>query len=149
MHFMDNGHRWCEVDYSESASGRAWTIHASVVFQGILGALHRLFSGPVQPRLQQEKGHCAGHALSGFARAGSEARSLHAGLHFDVVLDLRPSSPSHGKWYGAELSADNGNMLYVPENCAHGYQTLRDDTEVFYMASEFYTPNCGPRRALR
>jgi dTDP-4-dehydrorhamnose 3,5-epimerase len=65
------------------------------------------------------------------------------GSIFDVVLDLRPDSPSRGKWYGAELSAENGNMLYVPENCAHGYQTLEDGTEVFYMASEFYTPSAA------
>jgi dTDP-4-dehydrorhamnose 3,5-epimerase len=50
------------------------------------------------------------------------------GRMFDVVLDLRPDSPSYGKWRGAELSAENGRMLYVPELCAHGYQTLEDDT---------------------
>jgi dTDP-4-dehydrorhamnose 3,5-epimerase len=60
-----------------------------------------------------------------------------------VVLDLRPDSPSNGKWYGAELSAENGHMLYVPEGCAHGYQTLEDDTDVLYMASEFYTPSAA------
>lgn len=63
------------------------------------------------------------------------------GAIFDVVLDLRPESSSYGKWYGAELSAENGRMLYVPEGCAHGYQTLEDCTEMYYMASEFYTPN--------
>ena len=63
------------------------------------------------------------------------------GAIFDVVLDLRPESPSCGEWYGAELSAENGRMLYVPERCAHGYQTLEDSTEIYYMASEFYTPN--------
>lgn len=62
------------------------------------------------------------------------------GTIFDVVLDLRPGSPSYGKWYGAELSAENGRMLYVPEHCAHGYQTLEEDTEMYYMASAFYSP---------
>ena len=62
------------------------------------------------------------------------------GAIFDVVLDLRPQSPSYRKWYGAELSAENGRMLYVPEGCAHGYQTMEDDTEMFYMTSAFYTP---------
>ncbi len=62
------------------------------------------------------------------------------GTIFDVVLDLRPGSPSCGKWYGAELSAENGRMLYVPEGCAHGYQTLEDGTEMYYMTSAFYTP---------
>jgi dTDP-4-dehydrorhamnose 3,5-epimerase len=63
------------------------------------------------------------------------------GAIFDVVLDLRPGSPSYGKWYGAELSADNGRMLYIPEHCAHGCQTLEEYTEIYYMASEFYAPN--------
>jgi dTDP-4-dehydrorhamnose 3,5-epimerase len=48
---------------------------------------------------------------------------------------------SYGQWYGAELSADNGWTLYVPEHCAHGYQTLEDHTEMCYMASGFYTPS--------
>jgi dTDP-4-dehydrorhamnose 3,5-epimerase len=62
------------------------------------------------------------------------------GAMFDVVLDLRPQSPSYGKWYGAELTAENGRMLYVPEQCAHGYQTLEEGTEMYYMASAYYTP---------
>ena len=65
------------------------------------------------------------------------------GSIFDVVLDLRPESPSYGKWYGTELSQQNGRMLLVPEQCAHGYQTLEDDTEMYYMASEFYTPSAA------
>ena len=63
------------------------------------------------------------------------------GAIFDVVLDLRPESPSYGKWYGVELSAENGRMLYVPEHCAHGYQTLEECTEMYYMTSAFYTPS--------
>ena len=63
------------------------------------------------------------------------------GAMFDVVLDVRPASPSFGRWYGTELTAENGRMLYLPEGCAHGYQTLVDETEMHYMASEVYTPN--------
>jgi dTDP-4-dehydrorhamnose 3,5-epimerase len=62
------------------------------------------------------------------------------GAIFDVVLDLRQASPSYGRWYGTELSAENGRMLYLPAGCAHGYQTLENGTEMYYMASEFYTP---------
>jgi len=62
------------------------------------------------------------------------------GTIFDVVLDLRPGSSSYGNWHGVELSAGNGRMLYVPEHCAHGYQTLEDSTEMYYMTSAFYTP---------
>ncbi len=63
------------------------------------------------------------------------------GTIFDVVLDLRPESPSYGAWYGVELSDENGRMLYLPEGCAHGYQTLEDSTEMHYMTSAFYTPS--------
>jgi dTDP-4-dehydrorhamnose 3,5-epimerase len=62
------------------------------------------------------------------------------GAIYDVALDLRPESPSYGKWHGVELSAKNGRMLYVPEYCAHGYQTLEDHTEIYYMTSGFYVP---------
>jgi dTDP-4-dehydrorhamnose 3,5-epimerase len=62
------------------------------------------------------------------------------GTIFDVVLDLRPESPTFGTWWGDELSADNGRMLYVPERCAHGLQTLEDDTEIYYLASQYYSP---------
>lgn len=62
------------------------------------------------------------------------------GAIFDVAVDLRPGSMTYGKWYGIELSADNGRMLFLPELCAHGYQTLEDNTEMHYMASAYYTP---------
>jgi dTDP-4-dehydrorhamnose 3,5-epimerase len=65
------------------------------------------------------------------------------GAIFDVALDLRPESLTYRKWYGAELTAENGRMLYVPERCGHGYQTLEDDTEMYYMASQFYTPSAA------
>jgi dTDP-4-dehydrorhamnose 3,5-epimerase len=62
------------------------------------------------------------------------------GAVFDVLVDLRRSSPTYGKWWATVLSADNGRMLYVPENCAHGYQTLEDASEVQYQTSAFYVP---------
>jgi dTDP-4-dehydrorhamnose 3,5-epimerase len=69
------------------------------------------------------------------------------GSMFDVALDLRPESNTYGQWHGVELTAQNGRMLYVPEGCAHGYQTLEDGTAMYYMTSEFYTPSavCGVR----
>jgi dTDP-4-dehydrorhamnose 3,5-epimerase len=65
------------------------------------------------------------------------------GSMFDVVLDLRRESETYGKWYGVELTAQNGRMLYVPQGCAHGYQTLEDETEMYYMTSEFYAPSAA------
>jgi dTDP-4-dehydrorhamnose 3,5-epimerase len=63
------------------------------------------------------------------------------GAIFDVAIDLRPDSPTYRKWFGIELSAENGRMLFVPENCAHGCQTLEECTEVHYMTSAFYVPS--------
>jgi len=63
------------------------------------------------------------------------------GSVLDVIVDLRPDSPTYLGWTGVELSAENGRALYVPEGFAHGYQTLEDDTETFYLVSEFYAPD--------
>ena len=62
------------------------------------------------------------------------------GAIYDVALDIRPDSPTFGRWYGAELTAQNGAMLYVPEGCAHGYLTLEPGSLVEYLISEFYHP---------
>ena len=60
------------------------------------------------------------------------------GAIYDVIVDLRPDSPTRGQWFGVELTADNGTMLYAPEGFAHGYQTLADDTEMYYMTTARY-----------
>jgi dTDP-4-dehydrorhamnose 3,5-epimerase len=60
------------------------------------------------------------------------------GSVYDVVLDLRDQSPTFKKWIAVVLKADDGNMVYVPEGCAHGFLTLEDDADVFYQMSEFY-----------
>jgi dTDP-4-dehydrorhamnose 3,5-epimerase len=63
-----------------------------------------------------------------------------SGALWDVVLDLRPGSPTWGRWFGAELSAENRRMMYAPKGLAHGFVTLRNDTEAFYLVSAFYAP---------
>jgi len=62
------------------------------------------------------------------------------GAIFDVALDLRRDSPTRYQWLAAELSAENHRILYIPEGCAHGYQTLTDGAEIFYQMSEYYHP---------
>jgi dTDP-4-dehydrorhamnose 3,5-epimerase len=62
------------------------------------------------------------------------------GRIFDVVVDLRPSSPTFRRWTAAELCAENRNAMAIPEGCAHGFLTLEDDCEVFYMMAEVYVP---------
>lgn len=63
-----------------------------------------------------------------------------AGAILDVLVDLRPNSATFGKWEGFELSAQNMNMLYIPEGFAHGFQTLTDNAEVAYMLGQVYSP---------
>lgn len=67
------------------------------------------------------------------------------GSIYDVIIDLRPDSPTFKQWTSAELSADNRRMFYIPAGFAHGFQTLEDDAEVFYHMSEFYHPECARR----
>jgi dTDP-4-dehydrorhamnose 3,5-epimerase len=89
----------------------------------------------------------------GFSHAKGTVRGLHyqvapheeakfvrctRGAIYDVIVDLRPGSPTRGQWVGAELTADNGLMLYAPEGCAHGYQTLVDNTDTYYLTSASY-----------
>ena len=62
------------------------------------------------------------------------------GAIYDVIIDLRGGSSTFGKWHGLELTADNGLMLYAPEGFAHGYQTLQDNSEMYYMTSAPYAP---------
>ncbi len=69
------------------------------------------------------------------------------GSVFDVLVDVREDSPTYLKWFGVELSARNHQALYVPPLCAHGYLTLEDDTDMFYLVSEAYTP--GAERGAR
>lgn len=91
----------------------------------------------------------------GFSRQAGTLRGLHyqtaphqevkivrctRGAMYDVIVDLRPDSPSFKQWFGMELNPQNATMLYVPEGCATGYQTLVDDTEMYYLTSEFYHP---------
>lgn len=62
------------------------------------------------------------------------------GALFDVALDMRPDSATYLQWTSVELSEENGRSLYIPEGCAHGFQTLMDDTEVLYSIAGSYHP---------
>lgn len=64
------------------------------------------------------------------------------GAIYDVIIDMRPDSPTYMQHIGVELTESNRRALYVPEMFAHGYQTLSDEAEVMYQVTEFYTPGC-------
>jgi dTDP-4-dehydrorhamnose 3,5-epimerase len=63
-----------------------------------------------------------------------------AGAVYDVIVDLRPDSPTYCKWFGTELSAENHRSLYIPNGFAHGFQTLSDNAELLYDMFEWYAP---------
>ena len=73
--------------------------------------------------------------------------SVARGAIYDVALDLRRASPTFREWVAFELSDENGRMLYIPSGCAHGFQTLQDNTLVEYKISVPYAPelSCGVR----
>ena len=103
----------------------------------------------------------AQHSVSFSARKGT-VRGMHyqrephgevklvrciKGIVWDVIIDIRPGSPTYRRWQGFELSSANRNQLYVPKGFAHGFQTLSDDVEINYLISERYSPesSCGIR----
>lgn len=63
------------------------------------------------------------------------------GALWDCILDLRPDSKTFGQWFGAELTAENRTMMVAPKGFAHGFITLTDDTEAFYLVDAFYAPD--------
>ncbi len=111
---------WCKKEFSE----------------------HRLASRMVQANMSANKKRGTLRGLHYQLAPHQEAKLVWCtkGAIFDVIIDLRPESGTYKQWLGVELTAENHKMLYLPEGFAHGYQTLRDDTEVFYQVSEFYSP---------
>lgn len=80
------------------------------------------------------------HFQSAPAAEAKFIRCTQGGI-YDVIVDTRRDSPTFMQHFGIELTADNNKALYIPELFAHGYQTLTDNTQVFYQVSEFYTPS--------
>ena len=65
------------------------------------------------------------------------------GAVFDVIIDLRPESPTFRRWQGFELGVENGRMLYIPKGFAHGFQTLEDETDMLYLITPAFVPGHG------
>lgn len=118
------------------------------------GRFNRTFDAPLL-EAHGLRSRVAQAALSSNRRAGT-LRGLHLqlppateaktiacwqGALYDVIVDLRPGSPTRGRWYGTTLRAGDDRMLYVPEGFAHGYQALEDDTVAHYTMSSPYTPD--------
>jgi dTDP-4-dehydrorhamnose 3,5-epimerase len=121
----------------EDARGRFFRAWCSDEF-----AAHGIRFVPVQANIAHSIHHGTMRGLHYQVAPALEAKLVRctAGAVFDVVVDLRPDSPTFHRWYGTELSAANGRMLLVPEGCAHGCLSLVDGSDILYMASAMYAP---------
>jgi dTDP-4-dehydrorhamnose 3,5-epimerase len=102
--------------------------------------MHSMVSHLVQANISfsKKKGTLRGMHYQASPHRDTKVVRCTRGAIFDVVIDLRPESPTFSRWIGIELTADHYRMLYAPENCAHGYLTLEDSTEVTYLVSQSY-----------
>jgi dTDP-4-dehydrorhamnose 3,5-epimerase len=111
---------WCQREFEQHGLN-AVTVQCNISFnakQGTLRGMHY----QAKPHLEAKLVRCT------------------QGSIYDVVVDLRPGSPTLGQWVGLTLSATNRHMVYIAGGCAHGFVTLEDNTEIFYQMSEFYHP---------
>jgi dTDP-4-dehydrorhamnose 3,5-epimerase len=104
----------------------------------------------LNPRLVQcnlsgskQRGTLRGLHYQAAPHAEAKVVSCPRGAIYDVVVDLRSDSPAFQSWVAVKLTAQNRRLLYIPEGCAHGFETLEDDAEVFYQMSEFYVPDAA------
>jgi dTDP-4-dehydrorhamnose 3,5-epimerase len=111
---------WCEREFAEHGL-HARFAQANVAYNHLRGTLRGMHY-QVAPDEEAKLVRCTRGAI------------------YDVIIDLRPSSPTFKEWFGIELVADTYRMLYVPEGCAHGYLTLEDATDVAYQVSAPYAP---------
>ena len=129
----------------------AFTIHLSP-FTDDRGAFARLYCekdfgiiGHTRPIVQinhsltREKGTVRGIHFQYPPDAEIKIIRCLRGMVFDVLVDLRTDSPTFLKWHAVELSPDSFNMVYIPEGCAHGFQTLEKDSELLYLHTAMYT----------
>lgn len=112
-------------------------------------AEHGLRTGVVQTKLSynHKRGTLRGMHYQAFPATEVKLVRCIRGAVWDVIVDLRPDSPTYLKSFGVELSADNRLALYIPQMFAHGYQTLADQSEVVYQVDEYYAP--AHERGLR
>jgi len=88
----------------------------------------------------ETKGTLRGMHYQAAPHAESKIVRCTRGAIYDVILDLRPRSATYTQWISILITAEKHNMAYIPEGCAHGFLTLRNQSEVFYQMSEFYHP---------
>jgi dTDP-4-dehydrorhamnose 3,5-epimerase len=104
---------------------------------------HGIHFMPVQANMQFSPGKGTIRGLHLQVAPAPEAKLVRCtrGAIFDVAVDLRPASPSYREWCSVELTPENGRMLYIPEQCAHGFQSIHENSEAMYLTSAFYAPD--------
>ena len=90
--------------------------------------------------LSKDKGTLRGIHYQLHPKAETKIVRCIRGSLYDVIIDLRPDSPTFLKWFGAELSAENRTMMFVPKGFGHAFLTLEENTEALYLVTEFYSP---------
>jgi dTDP-4-dehydrorhamnose 3,5-epimerase len=118
---------WCRKEFEQQGLHPGW-VQCNISYNKRMGTLRGMHY-QIAPHAEAKLVRCTMGAI------------------FDVIIDLRPDSKTFKQWISAELTAKNRKMIFIPEGFAHGFQTLVDDTEVFYQMSEFYTPEYA--RAVR
>jgi len=116
---------------------RVWC-HDELQSRGLEGALSQVNTG-----LSRRAGTLRGMHFQVAPHSEVKIARCTRGAAFDVVVDLRPASPTFRRWFGLTLTPESGEMLYVPEGCAHGYLTLADDTELLYFTSKPYAAHAA------
>ena len=92
--------------------------------------------------LNKKKGIIRGMHFQKTPKAEDKIIQCIKGAIYDVAVDLRQDSLTYGQWIGVELNEDNKKMLLMPKGFAHGFQSLKDNSEILYFLSEFYSPEC-------
>ena len=122
------------VDMERHADERGWFARTWCAEEFAAHGLPKSFS-QCSSSFNRRRGTLRGMHYQVAPHAEAKLVRCTRGAMFDVALDLRPGSATFKQWAGVELTAENGRALYLPEGCAHGFQTLADDTEVFYQIS--------------
>lgn len=140
MHFHKTpleGAYWIDLDKREDDRGFFARFYCSKEFE--IEGLEKNFI-QVNNSFSKYKGTLRGIHYQLAPKAETKLVRCIQGSLYDVIVDLRPHSPTFRKWFGKELTAENRHMMYVPKGFGHAFLTLEDNTEAFYMVSEFYSP---------
>jgi dTDP-4-dehydrorhamnose 3,5-epimerase len=111
---------WCQDEFAAHGIDTAW-VQSNVSFNHHAGTLRGLHY-QAEPHGEDKLVRCT------------------MGAAYDVLVDLRPGSPTYARWFAVELTADNRRMVYIPRGLAHGFQTLVDHTELHYLMSTTFRP---------